>query len=138
MPWGFAVSGKGVRDAGQACPSVFPARLPEPHHARFCEAHAKAEDERYRKWQRDPKINRRYGARWRKIRTAYITAHPLCEDCLAAGRYTPAQEVHHVIPLEHGGTHDQANLRSLCKPCHSRQSALDGDRWRQTPRIYTY
>lgn len=111
---------------------------PNLTHARFCEAHAKAEDERYRKWQRDPKINRRYGARWRKIRTAYITAHPLCEDCLAAGRYTPAQEVHHVIPLEHGGTHDQANLRSLCKPCHSRQSALDGDRWRQTPRIYTY
>ena len=75
---------------------------------------------------------------WRKIRTAYITAHPLCEDCLAAGRYTPSQEVQHAIPLEHGGTHDQANLRSLCKPRHSRQSALDGDRWRQTPRVYTY
>lgn len=57
---------------------------PNLTHARFCEAQAKAEDERYRKWQRDPKINRRYGARWRKIRTAYITAHPLCEDCLAA------------------------------------------------------
>ena len=85
---------------------------PNLTHARFCEAHAKAEDERYRKWQRDPKINRRYGARWRKIRTAYITAHPLCEDCLAAGRYTPAQEVHHVIPLEHGGTHDPASRRS--------------------------
>ncbi|QCX47519.1 HNH endonuclease, partial [Arcanobacterium haemolyticum] len=32
-------------------------------------------------------------------------AHPLCEDCLEAGRYTPVQEVHHVLPLEHGGTH---------------------------------
>ena len=43
-------------------------------------------------------------------------------------------------PARHpiGGTHDQANLRSLCKPRHSRQSALDGDRWRQTPRVYTY
>ena len=58
--------------------------------------------------------------------------------CPAAGRYTPAQEVHHVIPLEHGGTHDPGNLRALCKPCHSRQSAFDGDRWRQVPRVYTY
>lgn len=114
------------------------AGCPNLTHTRFCEAHAKAENERYRKWQRDPKINRRYGACWRKIRTTYITAHPLCEDYLAAGRYTPPQEVEHAIPLEHGGTHDQANLRSLCKPCHSRQSALDGDPWRQTPRVYTY
>ena len=47
---------------------------------------------------------------------AYITAHTLCEDCLAAGRYTPAQEVHYVLPLEHGGTHNPSNLRALCKP----------------------
>ncbi|WP_241871644.1 HNH endonuclease [Corynebacterium diphtheriae] len=48
------------------------------------------------------------------------------------------QEVHHVLPIEHGGTHNFDNLQSLCKPCHSRQSALDDDRWRQQPRVYTY
>ena len=103
-----------------------------------CPEHARAEDTRYRTYQRDPKINRRYDHRWRKIRAAYVEAHPLCEDCLARGRYTPVAEVHHVIPLDHGGTHDESNLRSLCKPCHSRQSALDGDRWRQAPRVYSY
>lgn len=72
---------KPARPCSQpGCPELTPAR--------FCEQHAKAEDERYRRFQRDPKMNRRYGARWRKIRAAYITAHPLCEDCLAAGRYT--------------------------------------------------
>jgi possible bacteriophage endonuclease len=111
---------------------------PELTHGRYCEQHAKAEDARYRKYQRDPKINRRYGTQWRKIRAAYIAARPLCEDCLETGRYTPVQEVHHVLPLEHGGTHDFDNLRSLRKPCHSRQTALDDDRWRQTPRVYTY
>lgn len=111
---------------------------PELTHGRFCPAHAKVEDERYRRWQRDPKINKRYNHRWRKIRNAYINQHPICEDCLEAGRYTPAQEVHHVVPLEHGGSHDFENLRALCKPCHSRQSALDGDRWRQQPRVYSY
>ncbi|MFD2675168.1 HNH endonuclease signature motif containing protein [Gulosibacter bifidus] len=71
-------------------------------------------------------------------RTTYITTHPLCEDCLEQGRYTPAAEVHHNLPLGHGGAHDPGYLRALCKPCHSRQSALDGDRWRQRPRVYTY
>ena len=41
----------------------FKPRPVEGTTARFCEAHAKAEDEHYRKLQRDPKINRRYGAR---------------------------------------------------------------------------
>jgi 5-methylcytosine-specific restriction protein A len=111
---------------------------PELTEGRFCEAHAKAEDKRYRTYQRDPKINRRYNSRWRKTRNAYITAHPLCEDCLAAGRATPAAEVHHVLPLEHGGTHAFSNLRALCKPCHSRQTAFDDDRWRKAPRVYSY
>ena len=111
---------------------------PELTHERFCPQHAKAEDERYRRFQRDPKINRRYDKTWSKIRTRYLDAHPLCEDCLEAGRTTPAAEVHHVVPLGHGGSHDASNLRALCKPCHSRQSALDGDRWRRGPRGYTY
>lgn len=87
---------------------------PQLTHERFCSQHAKAEDKRYRRFQRDPKINRRYGALWRRIRAAYIAAHPLCEDCLAQGKKTPVQEVHHVLPLEHGGSHDFNNLRSLC------------------------
>lgn len=111
---------------------------PELTDDRFCEAHAKAEDARYRTYQRDPKINKRYDHRWRKIRNAYIQAHPLCEHCQKNGRITPAQEVHHILPLEHGGTHDTSNLRALCKPCHSRESALDGDRWRQQLRVYSY
>jgi 5-methylcytosine-specific restriction protein A len=46
---------------------------------------------------------------------------PLCLDCLAAGRVTPATDVHHVKPLR---THphlrlDPSNLRALCAPCHN-------------------
>ncbi|WP_455709511.1 HNH endonuclease [Mobiluncus mulieris] len=32
--------------------------------------------------------------------------------------------------MSRGGNHNFDNLMALCKPCHSRISALDGDRWR--------
>ena len=36
------------------------------------------------------------------------------QDCGKAGRL----EVHHVVPLEHGGTNDLGNLITLCVDCH--------------------
>ncbi|WP_396334971.1 HNH endonuclease [Dermabacter sp.] len=32
-----------------------------------------------------------------------------------------------MLPLSRGGSHDFTNLMALCKPRHSRISALDGD-----------
>ena len=39
---------------------------------------------------------------------------------MSEGRLTPAEEVHHILPLAVGGTHDENNLMALCKSCHSR------------------
>ena len=64
---------------------------PNLTHKRLCPERTRAEDARYRRWQRDSKVNRRHGTRWRKMRAAYITARPLCEDCLAADRCTPVR-----------------------------------------------
>ena len=63
---------------------------------------------------------------WQLLRRRKIASQPLCEDCLAAGRVTPAEEVHHVIPVERGRTpqemrslaYDFGNLVSLCRSCH--------------------
>jgi 5-methylcytosine-specific restriction protein A len=85
----------------------------------YCEAHKQTENRRYNKYQRDPAINKRYGKEWRRIRTRYIKAHPLCEECKHGGRLTPATEVHHILPLSEGGTHDEQNLMALCHACHS-------------------
>ncbi|HEY5465546.1 MAG TPA: HNH endonuclease signature motif containing protein, partial [Clostridia bacterium] len=62
-------------------------------------------------------------------RARYIMAHPLCEECKKAGRLTPAKEVHHVVPLNKGGTHYNNNLISLCKSCHSAITAREGGLW---------
>lgn len=96
---------------------------------RFCEEHARLEARRYEKYDRDPATRRRYGRAWKQIRSRYIATHPLCEKCRERGKLTPAQEVHHILPLSHGGTHDESNLMALCKPCHSEITARDGDRW---------
>ena len=87
------------------------------------------EARRYEKYDRDTETQRRYGTEWRRVRGRYISQHPLCEECLKAGKLTPATEVHHILPLSRGGTHEEKNLMALCKPCHSRITAEMGDRW---------
>nr|DAP88195.1 MAG TPA: HNH endonuclease [Caudoviricetes sp.] len=65
--------------------------------------------------------------RWRRLRAAYLSAHPLCEDCEQQGRTTIATEVHHIRPIESAAgrpgdmqelAFNPCNLRALCKACH--------------------
>ena len=96
---------------------------------RYCEEHQKIITAHYNKHQRDPASKRRYGRAWKRIRDRYIAAHPLCEQCKRAGKITPAEEVHHILPLSKGGTHVESNLMALCKRCHSEITAREGGRW---------
>lgn len=96
---------------------------------RFCEEHARTENRRYEKYDRDPNTKRRYGREWQRIRKRYVEKHPFCEQCYEHGVLIPVDEVHHKKPLAEGGTHDFDNLISLCQPCHARIHAERGDRW---------
>lgn len=113
-------------------PCSFPG-CPKLTNGRYCEEHEKVMNDRYNKYERPYDSSVRYGSEWRKIRNRYIKAHPLCEECLANGRMTPATEVHHILPVNHGGSNDETNLKSLCKPCHSKITAKMGDRWHTKP-----
>lgn len=97
----------------------------------YCDKHARLMTQHYERYQRDPATKKRYDRQWRRIRDQYIDAHPLCEKCQERSRVTPAEEVHHIVPLARGGTHDPSNLMSLCKPCHSRLTATEGGRWQR-------
>ena len=97
--------------------------------SRYCEEHQKLTDRQYDKYGRDPASKKRYGRTWRKVRERFLSAHPLCEECRKRGMTTPAQEVHHILPLGRGGANHESNLMALCKRCHSAISAKDGDRW---------
>ncbi len=48
--------------------------------------------------------------------------------CYKEGRMTLMEEVHHIIPVSKGGTHDRSNLMSLCKSCHNKIHIAMGDR----------
>lgn len=84
----------------------------------YCDEHKRLMNSHYNKFTRGYDSNDRYNSAWRKIRNRYIRQHPLCERCLAEGRYTPADLVHHKKPLSDGGTNENSNLMSLCYSCH--------------------
>ena len=105
---------------------------PKLTDGRFCEEHQRQENKRYEKYDRSPEMKKRYGIAWKRVRDRHIAQHPLCEVCKRNGNLTPAEEVHHIVPLSQGGTHDDSNLMSLCKSCHSEITAKEGGRW--TPK----
>jgi 5-methylcytosine-specific restriction enzyme A len=62
-------------------------------------------------------------AHWAKLRAWQLSEHPICEEC----GHAIATEVDHRRP--HDGDPDLAfgsdNLRSMCKPCHSRKTVRE-------------
>lgn len=66
-----------------------------------------------------------YDHQWRKTSEAYRDEHPLCEDCLLAGRVEAATSVHHVYDVHERPELrlEWSNLRALCEPCHRRSDA---------------
>ena len=96
--------------------------------SQYCEEHKKLMDKRYNDYERSPDTNKKYGRAWKRIRDRYVREHPLCERCLAEGRLTPGEEVHHILPISQGGTHNPENLMSLCQSCHTKIHMEMGDR----------
>jgi len=104
-------------------PSNYPG-CPQLTNETYCSEHKKVMTKQYNQYERDLDVWKRYGSQWRKVRAAYISAHPLCELCLQEGRMTPAEHVHHLKEIKHGGTHEYENLQSLCMHHHSRITRL--------------
>lgn len=100
-------------------PCAYPG-CPNLTEGRFCDKHRKEDSKQYEKFKRDEGHSKRYNNTWRRIRKIYVSEHPFCEECFKRGILVPVEEVHHIIPLREGGTHDVDNLISLCRSCHAR------------------
>ena len=69
---------------------------------------------------------RGYDQHWRRVRAAYIKAHPYC--CVP-GCGEPTTDVDHVIRLADGGTNQWSNLQGFCHRHHSSKTASEDGRW---------
>lgn len=98
---------------------------PEIIDGRYCKRHR---HHRRRTDRRTSARERGYDRTWRKVRDAYLSAHPVCEDPFDrhAGHPPASEEVDHITPLPQGEKHDPDNLRALCRGCHAKRTRLDG------------
>lgn len=108
-------------------PCAYPG-CPWLSDGQYCEEHRKTIDRQYNKYTRAPDVHKKYGRAWKRIRDRYAREHPFCEMCYKEGRLTLMDEVHHILPVSKGGTHERNNLMSLCRSCHNKIHHEMGDR----------
>ncbi|MDR5776531.1 MULTISPECIES: HNH endonuclease signature motif containing protein [unclassified Caballeronia] len=58
------------------------------------------------------------GRRWLRLRSRILSRDPVCVLCRTLDRTCVSVVVDHIVPLAHGGTDDESNLRGLCAACH--------------------
>lgn len=103
-------------------PCSYPG-CPNLCYGQYCDDHKTSENRKYDRYERNQTAAAVYRSKcWQAVRKKYYEAHPLCEECLTEERLTPAEEVHHIVPLSAGGEPFAfSNLRSLCRSCHQKE-----------------
>ena len=73
---------------------------------------------------------------WRSLRRYKLAKEPFCEKCLKRLILTAATEVHHVEEVQRVPEKalDIDNLQSLCKSCHSEETAAEAKARRAAER----
>ena len=70
-------------------------------------------------WSRESRHARGYGSSWDKLRKRILARDKyLCQQCKRNGRITAGNQCDHIKPKAQGGTDDEQNLETLCRPCH--------------------
>jgi 5-methylcytosine-specific restriction protein A len=52
-----------------------------------------------------------------------LQVEPLCRDCAAKNVIREATVPDHIVPLAHGGSDEDSNIRCLCAECHQARTA---------------
>ena len=77
---------------------------------------------------------------WQSTRNAYFSARGgLCENCLANGKITAGEIVHHKVPLTIQNINNAeitlgwGNLEVLCRECHAERHGARATRYKINP-----
>lgn len=94
-------------------------------HKGYCADHQK--DRQLYDERRGSSNARGYTGAWRRARKVFLSAHPLCVECMKTNKVTAATVVDHVIP--HKGDKalfwDESNWQPMCAPCHSSKTVKE-------------
>jgi 5-methylcytosine-specific restriction protein A len=75
-------------------------------------------------WNRGTSTERGYGAVWRRLRAEVLRgAQYRCVPCRREGRFSVADEVHHIVARADGGSDELDNLEAICLACHRKRTA---------------
>ncbi|AOT26252.1 HNH endonuclease [Vibrio anguillarum] len=96
----------------------------------YCDSHAEHATGWVRTQAKKGSSSQRgYGYAWRIKRARILERDSfLCQVCLSNGIITAARDVDHIINKANGGTDDDANLQSICSPCHKEKTAKESRR----------
>lgn len=104
---------------------------------RYCKAHRKAVLKSY-DMQRETATARGYTHRWALHSKSYLKKNPLCVQCNAEGRVTPAAVTDHIIPANSGGDFwDPKNHQGLCARHHNLKTANEDGGFGRPAKDYT-
>lgn len=97
------------------CPAGHP-----PYTGRRC-PHCETKRKKALDAARPSAAARGYDMDWRRVRGAFLKAHPAC--CVCGQQATEAD---HITPISQGGARlSWSNLRPMCKAHHSQRTARD-------------
>jgi 5-methylcytosine-specific restriction protein A len=99
-------------------------------HKGFCDNHKSFATGWHLNEQRNGNRHKRgYGTSWEKLRKVILRRDLyLCQEHLRKGMYVEGNHVDHIMPKSLGGTDEQGNLQTLCKPCHETKTANEQGR----------
>ncbi len=92
---------------------------------KYCEVHRQNQAEESTRKNTSERHRHENTRRWQKVRMMYLRNYPLCVECGKQNKINPASEVHHIVPVTHGGEDTETNLEPLCKSCHSKKTASE-------------
>lgn len=101
---------------------AYGCKAPAQPHSRHCIEHQVRTRQPPREDQGPYKT-----AAWSRIRTAQLTAQPLCQACLIEGRTTAAEHVDHLFAWRAvgPGAFRQNTFQSLCQAHHGVKTGLE-------------
>ena len=80
---------------------------------------------------RGTRHQRGYGTAWDRLRRVILRRDGyVCQPCRRAGFIVAARIVDHIVNKAEGGTDDEANLESICAPCHKAKTQAESNRYR--------